>query len=108
MSRAAGSCFVYFGDGKGGFGAGVRFRSRRRYPYSMIAADLNRDGQPEILVGYVSAPGVVYFNDGTGKKYPGCAVRGRLGCDLWNDRGRPGWRWIGRIWWRPGRTRLAL
>jgi hypothetical protein len=38
-------------------------------PYSMIAADLNGDGRPEIMVGYVEAPGVVYFNDGTGKKY---------------------------------------
>ena len=30
---------------------------------------LNRDGRPEILVSNVEAPGVVYFNDGTGKKY---------------------------------------
>ena len=35
----------------------------------MIAADLNGDHRPEILVGYVEAPGVVYFNDGTGTKY---------------------------------------
>jgi hypothetical protein len=35
----------------------------------MIAADLNGDHRPDILVGYVDAPGVVYFNDGTGKKY---------------------------------------
>lgn len=34
----------------------------------MIAADLNADHRPEILVGYVDAPGVVYFNDGTGRK----------------------------------------
>ena len=38
-------------------------------PYSMIAADLNGDHRPEILVGYVKAPGVVYFNEGTGKKF---------------------------------------
>ncbi len=35
----------------------------------MIAVDLNRDHRPEIIVGYVDAPGAVYFNDGTGKKY---------------------------------------
>lgn len=35
----------------------------------MIAADLNGDRRPEILVGYVEAPGVAYFNDGTGMKY---------------------------------------
>jgi hypothetical protein len=35
----------------------------------MLTADLNRDGKPEIIVGYVQAPGVIYFNDGTGRKY---------------------------------------
>jgi hypothetical protein len=35
----------------------------------MVAADLNRDGKPEIIVGYVQAPGAIYFNDGTGRKY---------------------------------------
>jgi hypothetical protein len=35
----------------------------------MIAADLNGDHRPEILVGYVDAPGVIYFNDGTGRRY---------------------------------------
>jgi hypothetical protein len=35
----------------------------------MIAADLNRDRWPEIVVGYVDAPGVVYFNDGTGRHF---------------------------------------
>jgi FG-GAP-like repeat len=65
-------CFVYLNDGKGGFGPGIEFQSRAKgvpLPYSMLAADLNRDGRPEILVGYVDAPGVVYFNDGTGKKF---------------------------------------
>ena len=35
----------------------------------MLAADLNKDGHPDIIVGYVNAPGAIYFNDGTGKKY---------------------------------------
>jgi hypothetical protein len=35
-----------------------------------MAGDLTRDGKPETIVGYVGAPGIVYFNDGTGKNYP--------------------------------------
>ncbi|HEY6386675.1 MAG TPA: VCBS repeat-containing protein [Candidatus Acidoferrum sp.] len=35
----------------------------------MIAVDLHRDGLPDILVGYVDAPGIAYFNDGSGKKF---------------------------------------
>jgi hypothetical protein len=35
----------------------------------MLAGDLNRDGRPDILVGYVGAPGVAYFNNGTGRLY---------------------------------------
>jgi hypothetical protein len=62
-------CFVYLNDGKGNFGGGIRFDAPKAVPYSMIAADLNRDGRSEIIVGYVEAPGVVYFNDGTGKQY---------------------------------------
>ena len=61
-------CFVYFNDGKGHFDQGTKFQEPQALPYSMIAADLNRDGRPEILVGYVNALGVIYFNDGTGKK----------------------------------------
>ena len=67
-SQPAG-CFAYLNDGKGNFGSGIRFDTPKAVPYSMLAADLNRDGWPEIIVGYVEAPGVVYFNDGTGKKF---------------------------------------
>ena len=35
----------------------------------MLAADLNKDGHPEIIVGYVKAPGAVYFNEGSGRSY---------------------------------------
>jgi len=53
--------------GKSNFGHGMQFDKPVAEPYSMIAADLNRDGRPEILVGYVEAPGIAYFNEGTGK-----------------------------------------
>jgi hypothetical protein len=35
----------------------------------MTAGDLNKDGKMDIVVGYVNAPGAIYFNDGTGRKY---------------------------------------
>lgn len=38
-------------------------------PYSMTAADLNGDGRVDLVVGYVDAPGVVYYNDGSGKTF---------------------------------------
>jgi len=62
-------CFVYLNDGHGRFGSGIQFQKPGALPYSMIAADLNRDGRPEITVGYVGAPGVIYFNGGTGRTW---------------------------------------
>ena len=38
-------------------------------PYSMISVDLNGDGRPDLIVGYVNAPGVIYYNDGTGRNF---------------------------------------
>jgi hypothetical protein len=35
----------------------------------MLAANLTRSGSPNILVGFVNAPGMIYFNDEVGKKY---------------------------------------
>jgi FG-GAP-like repeat len=43
---------VYFSQGKSIFGTGLEIAGREALPWSMIAADLNRDGQPEIIVGY--------------------------------------------------------
>jgi len=61
----------------------------------MIAADLNRDGRPEIIVGYVEAPGVIYFNSGTEMRYQRVsfgdgkgAIYGMAAADL-NDDGWP-------------------
>lgn len=72
-------CFVYFNDGKGNFAPGVQFqkpdprelagKDEEYMPYSMISADLNGDGRPDLVVGYVDAPGVIYYNDGGGKKF---------------------------------------
>jgi hypothetical protein len=38
-------------------------------PYSLAVADLNRDGRPDIVVGYVELPGSVYFNGGQGRSF---------------------------------------
>jgi hypothetical protein len=72
-------CFVYFNDGKGNFGSGIQFqkpdalelagKDEERMPYSMTSADLNGDGRPDLIVGYVNAPGVIYYNDGTGRNF---------------------------------------
>ena len=72
-------CFVYFNDGKGHFAPGVPFQKadasgptgqgEEHMPYSMIAADLNGDGHPDLIVGYIDGPGVIYFNDGTGRHF---------------------------------------
>jgi hypothetical protein len=39
------------------------------YKNSQKANDAPTSPKPEIVVGYVGAPGIVYFNDGTGKNY---------------------------------------
>jgi hypothetical protein len=50
----------------GHFGSGIQFEKPGAVPYSMIAADLNGDHRPEIIVDFVEAPGKIYYNDGTG------------------------------------------
>jgi len=52
-------------NGKANFSAGAQCDKPVAEPYSMTAVDLNQGGRPEMLVGYVNAPGVAYFNDGT-------------------------------------------
>ncbi|MBV8807433.1 MAG: VCBS repeat-containing protein [Acidobacteriaceae bacterium] len=50
-------CFVYSNDGKGDFSNGIQFQEPEALPHSMIAADLNVVGRPELAVGYVNSPG---------------------------------------------------
>jgi hypothetical protein len=38
-------------------------------PYALSVGDLNLDGAIDIVVGYVEAPSVVYFNDGSGRRF---------------------------------------
>jgi hypothetical protein len=59
--------FYYLGVGRRAFSPPVRFGIDKSAPYSIVIADMNRDKRPDIVVGNFEAPGVVYFNLGTGK-----------------------------------------
>jgi len=50
------------GRGKRQFSDPVQLPGPSRTPYALAVADLNKDGKPDIIVGYVEAPGSVYFN----------------------------------------------
>ena len=39
---------------------------KTRVPYAISAGDLNRDGRPDIVIGYINAPSAVFFNNGSG------------------------------------------
>jgi hypothetical protein len=38
-------------------------------PFALATADLRRDGEIDIVVGYANARPIVYFNDGSGHKF---------------------------------------
>ena len=56
--------YIYFATGQS-----LKIAGSDALPYSMLAADINQDGKPDMIVGYVNAPAAIYFNDGTGKKF---------------------------------------
>jgi FG-GAP-like repeat len=60
--------FVYRSYGKREFEE-IMLAGKERVPYAVAIADLNRDGKPDIVAGYVTAPGSVFFNDGTGVNF---------------------------------------
>jgi hypothetical protein len=61
--------FIYFNRGDGTFSPAVPLDTRPATPYALAVGDLNRDGKVDVVVGYVAAPSVVYFNDGTGRSF---------------------------------------
>ena len=67
--EAAASLVVYINDHKGGLVAGFRVADKARVPYAMTAGDLNRDGAPDIVLGYTKGPHSVFFNDGSGRTF---------------------------------------
>ena len=71
---------IYFGQRDGTFGSGVPIGSQtigarpingvaKGAPYALIVGDLNLDGKFDIVVGYDEAPSVIYFNDGSGRRF---------------------------------------
>lgn len=51
------------------FGQPTPLPGPSRVPYALSLADLNRDGQLDIVVGYVELPGSVYFNEAKGRTF---------------------------------------
>jgi hypothetical protein len=60
---------IYYGDKSGGFGAGVTVSAGEAIPYALLVADLDRNGRPDIIVGYVEAPSSVFFGDGGQRQF---------------------------------------
>jgi hypothetical protein len=60
---------LYFGQKDGGFAAALSVEDRSIVPYALAAADLNRDGFMDVIVGHVEAPSTIYFNDGSGRRF---------------------------------------
>lgn len=61
QKRAA---YVIYNRGRRQFGEPERLPGPPRPPYALAVTDLNRDGRPDIVVGYVEMPGSVYYNTG--------------------------------------------
>jgi hypothetical protein len=58
------AAFVIYNRGNRQFGEPEQLPGPPRPPYALAATDLNRDGRPDIVVGYVEMPGSVYYNTG--------------------------------------------
>jgi hypothetical protein len=42
---------------------------KKLVPYAIAIGDMNRDGRADVVIGYVTSPGSVFFNDGTGRTF---------------------------------------
>jgi hypothetical protein len=56
-----------------------RFEDKKKSPYAGAAGDLNRDGRPDIVLGFTEGPHLVFFNDGTGRAFAQVAFGDRAG-----------------------------
>lgn len=60
--------FVYLGSGARAFAEPVALGTATSAPFAIALADLNRDGLLDIVVGNELAPGLIFFNQGQGKR----------------------------------------
>ena len=68
---------MYFGDGSGGFDRSLSFGRADDESYAVQLADLDLDGDPDIVVANVGVQNAVYFNRGG---EPPAFVEFRFGC----------------------------
>lgn len=54
--------FVISNRGRRSFGEAVQLPGPARVPYALALADLNRDRHLDVIVGWVEAPGSIYFS----------------------------------------------
>lgn len=57
---------IFRGRADGTYSAAEAFGTPEATPYAMLVADLDRNGRPDVIVGYVKSRPIVYFNDGPG------------------------------------------
>jgi hypothetical protein len=55
---------VFHGREDGSYGDGEPLGSATARPYSLATADVDGNGRTDVLIGFVEAPPVVWFNDG--------------------------------------------
>jgi hypothetical protein len=70
------AAYIVLSRGAREFGEPSQLPGPARVPYALAVADLNRDKQPDIVVGWVELPGSVYYNTGKGAAFHEVA---------WND-----------------------
>ncbi|HKP29403.1 MAG TPA: VCBS repeat-containing protein, partial [Gemmatimonadales bacterium] len=61
---------ISYGTSRGGFAAPIALGDGKAEPYALTVGDLNRDGRPDLVVGFVEAPSSVFFGAGTRKFTP--------------------------------------
>ncbi len=57
---------IFWGRAAGTYSPAEALGTREATPYAIAVADLDRNGRPDVIVGYVKSRPIVYFNDGSG------------------------------------------
>lgn len=55
---------IFWGRADGTYSAAEPLGTGEATPYAIVVADLDRNGRPDVIVGYVESRPIVYFNDG--------------------------------------------